>query len=397
MDDKLKIFWNLDVLVKMCRSKSDGPSLRIEEVEIIDKIKSYNQEIEEITAQSEEESYDSSAEMADRNIEIITKKQLQTLKSTLKSKNKKLDELKASEAKIYANNTLLKETKASQEKYIISMQERVSEATNYEVMDRYNALIAETTEKATRLTDDIEELTNQYATVQKQIIDITDEIREIEEKIEKKKRLLEETTSNLQNKENYIDKTKKEKNDKRISDIIAKNEKLYKRLDEIRSDPKYLESKIKDVINNNQNKEEVKPYLITLLNTVIKVPYINVPTDNNLEEELLKATQARDSFANEIDQKSYNILEADTPEKLRIEFLTERIAKWNEELKRLKERVEIIDNDSEYNYELKNQKLYNMINTMKLDLKEFQRAYDETPDTSISYKASLKAQLDEKE
>lgn len=397
MDDKLKIFWNLDVLVKMCRSKSDGPSLRIEEVEIIEKIKSYNQEIEEITAQSEEESYDSSAEMADRNIEIITKKQLQTLKSTLKSKNKKLDELKASEAKIYANNTLLKETKASQEKYIISMQERVSEATNYEVMDRYNALIAETTEKATRLTDDIEELTNQYATVQKQIIDITDEIREIEEKIEKKKILLEETTSNLQNKENYIDKTKKEKNDKKISDIIAKNEKLYKRLDEIRSDPKYLESKIKDVINNNQNKEEVKPYLITLLNTVIKVPYINVPTDNNLEEELLKATQARDSFANEIDQKSYNILEADTPEKLRIEFLTERIAKWNEELKRLKERVEIIDNDSEYNYELKNQKLYNMINTMKLDLKEFQRAYDETPDTSISYKASLKAQLDEKE
>ena len=31
MNDKLKVFWNLDVLVKMCRSKSDGPSLRIEE------------------------------------------------------------------------------------------------------------------------------------------------------------------------------------------------------------------------------------------------------------------------------------------------------------------------------------------------------------------------------
>ena len=45
MDDKLKVFWNLDVLVKMCRSKSDGPSLRIEEVEIVEKIKSYRQEI----------------------------------------------------------------------------------------------------------------------------------------------------------------------------------------------------------------------------------------------------------------------------------------------------------------------------------------------------------------
>ena len=57
MDDKLKVFWNLDVLVKMCRSKSDGPSLRIEEVEILEKIKSYTQEIEEINSQSEEESY----------------------------------------------------------------------------------------------------------------------------------------------------------------------------------------------------------------------------------------------------------------------------------------------------------------------------------------------------
>ena len=48
MDDKLKVFWNLDVLVKMCRSKSDGPSLRIEEEEIVEKIEACNLEIEEI-------------------------------------------------------------------------------------------------------------------------------------------------------------------------------------------------------------------------------------------------------------------------------------------------------------------------------------------------------------
>ena len=48
MDDKLKVFWNLDVLVKMCRSKSDGPSLRIEEDEILEKIDASQLEIEEI-------------------------------------------------------------------------------------------------------------------------------------------------------------------------------------------------------------------------------------------------------------------------------------------------------------------------------------------------------------
>ena len=86
MDDKLKVFWNLDVLVKMSRSKSDGPSLRVEEEEIETKLKSYNQEIDDINSISEEEIYDTSAEMADRNIEIITKKQLQSLKNELKER-----------------------------------------------------------------------------------------------------------------------------------------------------------------------------------------------------------------------------------------------------------------------------------------------------------------------
>ena len=396
MDDKLKVFWNLEVLVKMCRSKSDGPSLRIEEVELNEKIKSYKQEIDEITLQTEEEIYDTSAEMADRNIEIITKKQLQTLKSNLKDKNKKLNELKDKEDCLYKNNTLLRDTKNSQEKYIISMQERVSEADNYEVIDRYNALIAETTEKAAKISDELEEQTNQYNSIQEEIINLTEEIKELEEKIEKKKKLLLETQANLENKDNYIDKSKKEKNNKRITELEQKIDKLSKRLEEIRKDPKYLESKIKDVINNNENIETAKGFLIELINNVIKQPYINVPADNALEEELLKATQARDSFANEIDQKSYNILEAETPEKLRVEFLNERIAKWQEELKRIKEKVEKVDKDQEYSYERKTQQLYNMINTMKIDLKEFQKAYDETPDTNISYKASLKAQLDEK-
>ena len=97
MDDKLKVFWNLDILVKMCRSKSDGPALKVEEAEIEEKCASYKQEIEDIKSQLDEESYDTSAEMADRNIEIITKKILKTLKNTLKEKNQALEVLKERE------------------------------------------------------------------------------------------------------------------------------------------------------------------------------------------------------------------------------------------------------------------------------------------------------------
>lgn len=396
MDDKLKVFWNIDVLVKMCRSKSDGPSLRIEEEELETKIKNYSQEMEEINSISEEDIYDTSAEMADRNIEIITKKQVQTLKNELKEKNKELTSLKEEEESLYNQTALLRENKNSQEKYMISMQARIGEATESDVIDRYNALIAETSEYIAKLESELEERNGSYEEVQNKIIELADLIKALEEKIDKKKKLLAETQASLENKENYIDKSKREKNNKRIVDLEAKKQELNSRLEKIRNDPKYLESKIKDIINNKQDIANTRPFLINLLNQVIRIPYINVPTDNTLEEELLRATQARDSFANEIDQKSYNILEANTPEKIRIGFLTSRIGKWQEELETLKRKIALVDKDAQFDYETKDKILADMIKTMKKDLVEFQRAYDETPDSSIGAKASIKAALDER-
>lgn len=396
MDDKLKVFWNLDVLVKMCRSKSDGPSLRIEETEIEEKIASYTQEIEEIKTISEEDIYDTSAEMADRNIEIITKKHLQKLKNNLKEKNKELNKLKEREASLYEQTSLLRDNKSSQEKYITSMQERINESIDTEIIDRYNALIAQTSEKVSSLKDELEEQNSSYNEIQQTIIDLSEEIANIEEQIDKKNKLLLETQANLENKDNYIDKTKKEKNNKRIVDLENKIQNLNTRLETLRNDPKYIETKIKDVINNKDNIEDAKSYLINLINQVINVPYINVPADNTLEEELLRATQARDTFANEIDQKSYNILEANTPEKVRIDFLTKRISKWQNELEELKQRIDLVDKDKQFDYEKKNAILSNMIKVMKNDLKEFERAYEEAPEINIGAKASLKAALDEK-
>lgn len=396
MDDKLKVFWNLDVLVKMSRSKSDGPSLRVEEEEIETKLKSYNQEIDDINSISEEEIYDTSAEMADRNIEIITKKQLQSLKNELKEKNKELANLKDEEKLLYDQTTLLRNNKDSQEKYLLSMQERISTTTDTEIVNHYNMLITETTENINKLNDELNSQSENYDEIQQQIIDYTEAIKVLEEKIDKKKKILAETQASLENRDNYIDKVKKEKNNKRIAELESKKKALNIRLEEIKKDPKYLESKIKEIINNKEDLSKTRPYLINLLNQVIRIPYINVPINNALEEELLRATQARDSFANEIDQKTYNILEANTPEKVRTEFLNERITKWQEDLNQLNNKILLVDKDSEFNYNAKDKIIAEMIATMKKDYSEFQRAYDETPDTSIGAKARLKASLDEK-
>ena len=86
MNDKIKLFSDIETLVNMCRSKSDGQSLFIEEEEIVEKVTEYDQELAEIKRDFEEDSYDTSAEMADRNIEIITKKLIQSLKIDIKEK-----------------------------------------------------------------------------------------------------------------------------------------------------------------------------------------------------------------------------------------------------------------------------------------------------------------------
>ena len=396
MDEKLKIFWNLDVLVKMCRSKSDGPSLRVEEEEILEKISNYEIEIEEIKAMLEEDTYDTSAEMADRNIEIITKKQLQSLKAELKEKNKDLNKLKDDESVLYNQTSLLRENKASNEKYITSMQERLSESTDREVLDRYNALITETLTKINELTEELREENTAYEDVQTAILQASADIEDLETRIDKKKKLLAETQTNLENKDNYIDKTKREKNNKKINDIQSKIETLQQRLEDIRKDPKYIETKIKDIINSKEDKENARDYLSELVSVVIQQPYINVPTDNALEEELLRATQARDSFANEIDQKSYNILEANTPEKIRTDFLNMRIENWKDELDRLHKQISLVDRDTQYNYEEKDRQLEEMIRSLKNDLREFEKAYADTADTNIGAKASLEVALEEK-
>ena len=396
MDDKLKVFWNLDILVKMCRSKSDGSALRVEETEIEEKIAGYKEEVEDINSQLDEESYDTSAEMADRNIEIITKKLLKTLRSNLRDKNQELEALKEKENDYYKDTSVLRETKNSYENYILSMQERIDETTDQDTILRYTRLIAETQEKIDKISAELETGNAAYTDIQQKILDVSDDITQLEEAIEKKKRLLDETQTNLEHRETYIDKTKKEKNIKRVEELEAKIEKLNERLEEIRKDPKYIETKIKDVINDKEETVLARDYLVELINIAIKQPYINVPTDNALEEELLRATQARDMFANEIDQKKYDILESDTPEKIRTEFLKKRIEKWESELKTLQEKILIIDKDEEFGYEEKDKRISNMIETMKLDLEEYQKAYDSTPESNLGAKATAKVSLDEK-
>ena len=396
MNEKLKVFEDLDVLVKMCRSKSDGASLKIEEDEIKNKIRELELEIEEVKNSAEEDNYDTSAEMADRNIEIITKKVIQSIKVELKSKTADLDELKEKEAEASSNLDMLKNNKKSYEEYIKSMQERIASTTDQAVSERYNVLISETESKLDRITKELDELSESYSALQEEINKYTTEINRLEDKRDKKQEQLTETQHNLENKDTYIDQSKKEKTTKKIKELESKKQKLVNRLDEIHNDPKYLEQKIKNVLTNDEDPFNAREYLIALIEKAQSVPYMNVPANNALEEELLRATQARDSFATEIDQKSYSLMELVNPDQIRIEYLKKKISNWNNELVEIQEKAALIDKDEQYEYQAKDAELCELIAAMKEELAEYKKAYELESESNLSAKATLKVAIDEK-
>lgn len=397
MGDNTKILEDISTLTQICRSNSDGPTLKIEENEIKNKLSEYDEEIKEIKAIDADDSYDTSAEMADRNIEIITKKVIQATNSELKNKNAEMDSLKEKEAEYSNSLHSLKKTRISYEKYITSLKERLTSTTEDSVEERYNKIISNTETKIIKQDERIKEMEDKHSEVQTAMENLHEEITNLEKKLEAKKALLAEAQNNLENKELYIDKAKKEKNTKRINEIETKKEELGKRLDEISKDPKYLEMKIKEILLEEGDNYEARNYIIELLTLASKVPYSDRYVDKKLEEELLAATQERDTFAGEIDNKTYDIMDSISPEQIRVDFLNNRISYWQAEIKRLEERVLKIDKDEAFHYAEKNKQLDELINKLKEETQDFKTRYEKESDANLSNKAILKITYEEKQ
>ena len=396
MGDNSKILEDISTLTQICHSNSDGPTLKIEETEIKNKLVEYDEEIEEIKALDADDSYDTSAEMADRNIEIITKKVIQTTNNELKNKNLEMDSLKEKEAE-YSNSLYgLKRTRISYEKYIASLKDRLTAATEDSITERYNNIISSTESKMIKQDERIKEMEEKHEEIQNAMDKLHEEITSLESRLETKKTLLAEAQNNLQNKELYIDKAKKEKSTKRITEIEDKKEDLNKRLDEISKDPKYLEMKIKEIISDGNDNFEARNYIVELLTLASKVPYADQYVDKRMEEELLEATQQRDTFAGEIDSKTYDIMESVSPEQIRVEFLNNRISYWQSEIKKLEEKVSRIDKDETFHYAEKNSILDELIAKLKEETLDFKTRYEKESDSNLSNKAILKITYEEK-
>ena len=396
MRDKIKIFEYLETLVKMCRSKNDGASLKIEESDINDKIVDINLDLQELNNTLKDEVYDESAEMADRNLEILTRKSINTLKAKLREKEIELSVLTKKEQEVTNELTIFKDNRGSYEEYIRVMEERIDSCNDSDTINQYKENIRinedklkEESEKSSLIKILEEKVANSIALLNQEIETITSQIN-------KKQELLEEINHNLETKEAYEDINKKNRINKRIKELEQEKKRLEDRIKEIKQDPKYMELKIKEIINDGADAFLARSYIIDLVNKANRVPFMQMPIDNNLENELLKATKARDTFANEIDHKSYLLVDLENPTRIRIEYLEKRIAIWKEKQEAIVKEVSLIDNDEKYNYHNITKKLDNIIDDTKLDISEFTATLESGEKFVPSVMANLKASLEEK-
>lgn len=95
-------------------------------------------------------------------------------------------------------------------------------------------------------------------------------------------------------------------------------------------------------------------------------------------------------------KKTYDVMDTVNPEQIRIEYLNNRINNWNNDLKNLELQAATIDRDEQYHYEDKADTLDKLIETMRNELKDYKKAYNDEPEANLSAKATLKVALEEK-
>lgn len=334
--------------------------------------------------------------MADRNIEIITKKIIQQLKSKIKDKTKELKDLKIRENDYSSHIQSIKNNKSGNEYYIKSLKARLENAEDEDVSNKYQSSIKVIEEKIEKANHELENQYLEYKLLQTKIEDVSQELSKLQDNLDTKEKLLLETQENLKDKKSYLDQSKVDKINEKIEEVELKKKKLNDRVEEIHNNSQYLAAKIKDCINTEKESSTYAKGVIDLVNQAHQVPYMNVDANKLLEEALLKATQARDSFALEIDQKNYSLLETLNPGKIRIDYLKARIEKWNVEKEELREKIFIIDNDQKFNYDEKYIKLNEILDTMKKELTEFEKAYENNDSINLTSKSDLKLSIEEK-
>ena len=396
MDDKTLFFQDISTLVKMCNVKSEGSFLKFEYDELFSKYNDIEAEIDDIKKSISEECYDTSAEMADRNIEIILKKIINNLNISIREKRESLENFTKKSDELKEEIALLEEKIFSEQNYLSKMQKFSSVGGKIEILDSsFSDNVYAINKDLISLEKELKEKKKSFLSIQVSIRELSDDLNSLAVSLKNKKGQLIESRNNLKNKEAYIDFDKRSRNRKKIASLTAQKEELSDKMSKIVNNPAYIEYQIKECAKKNLFGSNQLVLLVTrLIKIALSYPFMTFDLDNALESKLLRATQARDTLADIIEKKSYSVFDTLTPESIRICYLNNEIEQWEKDKENLLARIKSGNENAKITRKFVND-LNDIISRLKKEIKEYSGLINDDCDEADSKMNSMnKANLE---
>jgi len=328
------IFELIDLLVKMSGSTANLDELKAELDDTESKIFKLQQKLQNLEEDMNDEKYfDASSEIVDRNIKISLVQKLHKLEKVRNDIEKELESAEAAEVACARELEEVNEKINAANEINMVINENASET------EAYKNMIAAENNRFSKLLSKRDELSEESSALQRKTEYYGLQLQEVNDKIAKETDRLDEVNNTLSNVRAYIDVEAKEKDEKKYTDIKKQLEELVSHKDEILNDAVYIAGTIKELIAN-EDKDNVETEFNRLVDTVKKIPYMDLETDeisgekDKLDEELKK-------YDEEISHKQYQTMDGEFIEE-RITYLTENIASLNKKIDELNTQIDEI-------------------------------------------------------
>lgn len=394
--EKSEIYSRIDTLVAMARSKSNIEDLENELVKLNKSIEAAKQELAEFTNTiSNEKYFDASSEVVDRNIALGLTKKIKKLQETEKELKTAKDQKQTEVTSLKTDYDNMQQQIKDIDESIAAVKVRIngnSESEN----DKFNQKIASLQTARNDLNDSYSILGEQIAGLETELSKIEEQIKQIVEQIKVNQEQLAEVKSSLEKADAYLDLEQKAKDEAKVAELNGIIEQGTNRIREIQEDPVMLGKDAKELILASDITGALTK--IRLLTTIVKkIPYMDLPSDENLQTiltgELARAEAARDELAASINNKTYELKQSNV-ETNRINYLQKRITKNEETLRVLQVKITDVDEDRIFGIDQEIANLLVEISQMNTDLQKVQKLAD--AEKGLARKTALTAMVESK-
>ncbi|MBR1413139.1 MAG: hypothetical protein IJ574_00515 [Bacilli bacterium] len=382
----------LDILVKMTNSKSNADTLTAELEDIKSELNYKRRTLNNLQDSITDDKYfDASSEIVDRNIEISTSKKIRNLEYVITDLNNELKELQTTEKNALDEIHNLENKIANFESYLEVVDLRKQSSQNDDVVNLYTEIDEQEKQNLEELKKDLIIKRDDYEVIATKVKECEELISNNETQLASERDKLTEIQSNLANKSAYINHTLKKQDEEDLNRLKAEVEKLEKRIDEINNDPVYIVSNIKEMIANN-DRRSVDKELSHLINEIEKLPYMNINSDEELNDIFDQAKQEYENFISYIENKRYEGMDTPIIEE-RIEYLKNEIIAKSEQIENLKSTINNIDTNSIREIEGKIRTAESIRKELEEEIKTYK---EENEPNNGRKKASVQASLNRK-